>query len=306
MNARGARFAKSGIAGRRRVRRRAFQRGAQGRCRGQRQVDAKAAALRSPRCRRTGLGMGGGPCTSMASLFATHTFASGTEPRRAHRRAQEDPARPISHSPEQRAARRRPRGARVERNEKTRREPLEEPSAPVQAPSRTGRRASHLGGLALCVSTFASAREATRRSRRHARASAPGFPQSAGKSAGARCVSSTPETTSTAAHDRAGAERLVEQQRREAEPEDRDEQRERRDGAGRVRAQQEGPQAPADRRGREGDVGDRGDAAEVDPGQRVADLLRALERERERQQRQRRDDADPGHEAQRVRRAPRA
>ncbi len=42
--------------------------------------------------------------------------------------------------------------------EKTRREPLEVPSAPVRAPSRTGRRASHLDGLALCVSTFASSR----------------------------------------------------------------------------------------------------------------------------------------------------
>jgi hypothetical protein len=66
-------------------------------------------------------------------------------------------------------------------NKKTRREPLEEPSAPVQAPSRTGRRASHLDGLALCVSTFASAGEPTQRSRRRARPHGPATPQSAGK-----------------------------------------------------------------------------------------------------------------------------
>ena len=46
----------------------------------------------------------------------------------------------------------KPHSPRIVRpgQKKTRREPLEEPSAPVQAPSRTGRRASHLGGLALC------------------------------------------------------------------------------------------------------------------------------------------------------------
>ena len=66
---------------------------------------------------------------------------------------------------------------------KTRREPLEEPSAPVQAPLRTRRRASHLDGLALCVSTSASGGQAIRRRRRLARASAARLPQSAVKSA---------------------------------------------------------------------------------------------------------------------------
>src|SRR4051812_48063476 len=70
-------------------------------------------------------------------------------------------------------------------NKKTRREPLEEPSAPVQALSRTGRRASHLDGLALCVSTFASAGEPIPRPRRPASRGGLRLSQRAGKS-GAR------------------------------------------------------------------------------------------------------------------------
>jgi hypothetical protein len=123
--------------------------------------------------------LGGGPLTSMASLFAT-TSASGQN-LSGHRRPRKRPAHVhFAFSGKTRAAR---PGRRALANEKTRREPLEEPSAPVQAPSRTGRRASHLDGLALCVSTFASAGETIRRALRPARFGRPRLPQRAGKSA---------------------------------------------------------------------------------------------------------------------------
>src|SRR3954471_4384509 len=91
--------------------------------------------------------LGGGPLTSMASLFAT-TSASGQNLSGRRRPRKRRSHVHFAFSGKTRYAPRR----RALANEKTRREPLEEPSAPVQAPSRTGRRASHLDGLALCVS----------------------------------------------------------------------------------------------------------------------------------------------------------
>jgi hypothetical protein len=172
--------------------------------------------LRSPRHGEP-FWMGGGPLTSMASLFAT-TSASATNlcgarrPRKracdAHSASSGKPRHTIDpihydegvqlggRSPVNRARKASPHqicdkdvagGTKT-----TRREPLEEPSAPVRAPSRTGRRASHLGGLALCVSTFASAREPIQRSLRRARPGRPRFSQRAGKCAAGARGCSTP------------------------------------------------------------------------------------------------------------------
>ena len=183
--------------------------------------------------------LGGGPYTSVASLFATHSFASGRNlcghDALGKGSVAINPAKWGIFAVEGRS------GAK----KSTRREPLEEPSAPAQAPSRTGRRASHLGGLALCVSTFASKRRNYPAPAPSCKAVRGRIPAICGEIRGARCVSRTPETTSAAAITVARGQRLAEQQRREAEPEDRHQQGERGDRPGRVRAQQEGPQAPA-------------------------------------------------------------
>jgi hypothetical protein len=94
--------------------------------------------------------------------------------------------------------------------------------------------------------------------------------------------------------------RLAAQQRRRREPEHRHEHRERRDHRGGVAPQERRPEDPAERRRDEGQVGDRADAAEVEPREGVADPARPLNGERQPQQRERRHEADPGHEAERV------
>ena len=201
----------------------------------------------------------------VASLFATHSFASARNLCGHDALAQEvrcDRSRKI------RELCRRGRSAQKERREGSRlRSPLR------QCKHRRGRGGGPLTSMAsLSASRPSRLRgETIRRPLRRARPFGAPIPAICGEIRGARWVSRTPETTSTAAITVAHGQRLAEQQRREAEPEDRHEQRERRDRPGRVRAQQVRPQAPADRRGRERDVGDRGDAAEVDPGQRVAD-----------------------------------
>ena len=136
----------------------------------------RTGRLRSPSGRRTVLRMGGGPYTSWPRSLRLPS-ASGNNVFRPPR-AVKGARTTILHSPGKTSrgvgrtryactsnpmlGRRSGEEGAVEEprrggTKKTRREPLEEPSAPVQAPLQTGRRASHLGGLALCVSTSASA-----------------------------------------------------------------------------------------------------------------------------------------------------
>ena len=88
----------------------------------------------------------------------------------------------------------------------------------MQAPSRTGRRASHLDGLALCVSTFASganltgARFATQARRRP---DSRNLRRNPGRALGQEHAGDDQHGGDQGSN----PERLAEQQRREAEPE---------------------------------------------------------------------------------------